>query len=60
MTNVGGTGTVWELTAPVPTNASLSVNFVFKNNAENKWDSEGNPANGGRQYRVFVTPHPYP
>ncbi len=60
MTNVGGTGTVWELEATVPTNAALSVNFVFKNNAESKWDSEGNAGNGGRQYRAFLDPYPYP
>lgn len=60
MSQVGGTGTVWTLDVPVPTNTVLSVNFVFRNSAGTIWDSEGNPGTGGRQYRVFVDPYPYP
>lgn len=47
MTNIGGT--VWQLAFPVPTNASLSVNWVFNNGT--LWDSEGG---AGRQWRAFI------
>ncbi len=57
MTNILGETNLWEITFEVPTNRSLSVNAVFRNGST--WDSEGNPANGGRQYRIFITPRPY-
>lgn len=58
MTSEGGT--LWSLDVTVDTNAALSVNFVFRNAGGNVWDSEGNHGNGGRQYRVFLDPYPYP
>lgn len=57
MTNTLGETNIWELTFAVPTNRSLSVNAVFNNGSA--WDSEGNPGNGGRQNRIFLTPKPY-
>lgn len=57
MTNILGETNLWEITFEVPTNRSLSVNAVFRNGST--WDSEGNSANGGRQYRIFITPRPY-
>lgn len=56
MTNIGGT--TWQLSLAVPTNRVLSVNFVFRNAAGTIWDNESSP--GGRQYRVFIQPAPYP
>ncbi|MCO5061681.1 MAG: hypothetical protein M9963_06715 [Kiritimatiellae bacterium] len=53
------TGTLWETSITVATNAILSVNFVFKNPQETIWDSEGNEGNGGRLYRAFLDPYPY-
>ena len=53
MTNLGGT--VWTLGFPVPTNAFLSVDFVF-NSAGVMWDSEND--NTGRANRIFITPTP--
>lgn len=52
MTNIGGT--VWELSVVVPTNASLSVNWVFNNvgsGTTTNWDSEGG---AGRVWRAFI------
>lgn len=57
MTNSGGT--IWTISVTVPSNIVLSVNFVF-NNGAGTWDSEGNPGTGGRQYRAFLSPYPYP
>lgn len=56
MTNIGGT--LWETAITVPTNPVLSVNFVFRNASGTIYDSESSP--GGRQYRVFINPPPYP
>jgi hypothetical protein len=56
MTNIGGT--LWQTAITVPTNRVLSVNFVFRNAAGSIWDSETSP--GGRQYRAFISPSPYP
>lgn len=58
MTNTGGT--VWTLQIPVNTSAVLSVNFVFRDLDGTIWDSEGNQGTGGRQYRAFLDPYPYP
>lgn len=57
MTNVLGETNIWEIAFPVPTNRYLSINAVFNNGGT--WDSEGNPGNGGRQNRIFITPRPY-
>lgn len=55
MTNTGGT--VWDLAFPVPTNRSLSVNFVFNGyvppGGGQVWDSESSTPQG-RQWRVFI------
>lgn len=59
MTNIGGT--TWELAFPVPSNRSLSVNWVFNNRTNGVggiWDSE--TTTGGRLYRAFIGPNPYP
>lgn len=56
MTNIGGT--LWETAVMIPTNRSLSVNFVFRNAAGSIWDKESTP--GGRLNRAFITPNPYP
>ena len=58
MTNAIGETNIWEIAFPVPTNYTLSVNFVF--NDGSNWDSEGNPGNGGRVYRAFLDPTPFP
>ncbi|HMP90821.1 MAG TPA: hypothetical protein PJ991_11510 [Kiritimatiellia bacterium] len=58
MTNAIGETNIWEIAFPVPTNYTLSVNFVF--NDGGNWDSEGNPGNGGRVYRAFLDPTPFP
>ncbi|HBA85196.1 MAG TPA: hypothetical protein DCZ95_13995 [Verrucomicrobia bacterium] len=55
MTNLGGT--VWDLAFPVPSNYSLSVNFVFNGNTNataTVWDSESGSPIAGRQWRVFI------
>ena len=56
MTNVAGT--VWEIAFPVPTNYSLSVNFVFNGNIPpgggQEWDSESSGPIAGRQWRAFI------
>jgi hypothetical protein len=59
MTNTLGNTNVWTLAFEVPTNRSLSVNFVF-NNGAGTWDSKDNPATGGRENRAFISPTPYP
>ncbi|MCS6771681.1 MAG: hypothetical protein NZ740_06600 [Kiritimatiellae bacterium] len=56
MTNIGPN--LWQLAITVPTNRVLSVNWVFRNAAGTTWDSESTP--GGRQYRAFISPPPYP
>lgn len=56
MTNIGPN--LWELTITVPTNRILSVNWVFRNAGGTIWDSES--SSGGRQYRAFINPPPYP
>ena len=54
MTNIGGS--VWEIAFPVPTNRSLSVNFVFNGQTNGSatvfWDSESTA--GGRANRAFI------
>lgn len=56
MTNIGGT--LWQTAIVVPTNRVLSVNWVFRNASGSIYDSESSP--GGRQYRAFISPSPYP
>jgi hypothetical protein len=55
MTNQGGS--VWNVAFPVPSNYTLSVNFVFNGNTNattTVWDSESSSPITGRQWRVFI------
>ncbi|HMP77572.1 MAG TPA: hypothetical protein PKE12_14855 [Kiritimatiellia bacterium] len=56
MTNIGGT--LWQTAITVPTNRTLSVNFVFRNASGTIYDGESDP--GGRLNRAFIAPNPYP
>ncbi len=58
MTNTPGNTNIWEVAVTVPTNALLSVNFVFNNGpvggGGTTWDSEGSAPPNGRQWRLFI------
>jgi hypothetical protein len=56
MTNVLGDTNVWEIAFPVPTNVTVSINFVFNGSKVGPllWDSEGSTPPNGRQWRVFT------
>ena len=56
MTNIGGT--LWQMAITVPTNRTVSVNFVFRNASGSIYDGESDP--GGRLNRAFISPNPYP
>jgi len=56
MTNVIGETNIWEIAFPVPTNVTVSINFVFNGAAAGPvlWDSEGASPPNGRQWRIFT------